>query len=413
MDLKEKIKALKTDISEMVTAANRLYDELEGKGDNATADERAKLNNVIDAGKVKRDELHRLEELQSLDDATKTANQPLASSDTRATESVTWGATVTASDEFRSANQRNAKSMEPVRVRGGVKALYAGTTATGGALIQRERIAGIVDLAPQRGLEILDLIQTQETAVDAIEYVVITSRTNNAAVVPEYASGNFGLKPESTMAFDVKTAAVKTIASWVAASRQILMDAPRLESQVNGELTYMIRRVLEDQVIAGDGTGSNFLGMLNTSGIQLRQMHATTPVGRNQTTGDSRMTTLRRAITDITLAFYEASGILMNPIDLESIEITEYNANRYSVAFDPVTRRVWRVPVVETTAIAANTALIGNFQLAATLWDRMQVDIRVGEPNDYFLRNAVAILAELRAAFAVTRPQALEKVTMI
>ena len=61
MDLKEKIKALKTEISEMVTTANRLYDELEGKGDNATADERAKLNNVIDAGKVKRDELHRLE----------------------------------------------------------------------------------------------------------------------------------------------------------------------------------------------------------------------------------------------------------------------------------------------------------------------------------------------------------------
>jgi hypothetical protein len=51
--------------------------------------------------------------------------------------------------------------------------------------------------------------------------------------------------------------------------------------------------------------------------------------------------------------------------------------------------------------------------MGATLWDRMQTEIRVGEPTDYFLRNAVAILAELRAAFGVPRPLAFEKITLI
>jgi hypothetical protein len=45
------------------------------------------------------------------------------------------------------------------------------------------------------------------------------------------------------------------------------------------------------------------------------------------------------------------------------------------------------------------------------LWDRNQSEIRVGEPSDYFLKNLLAILAEMRAAFGVTRPLAIEKIT--
>jgi hypothetical protein len=45
------------------------------------------------------------------------------------------------------------------------------------------------------------------------------------------------------------------------------------------------------------------------------------------------------------------------------------------------------------------------------MWDREQSNIRVGEPGNFFLQNAVAILAELRAAFAVTRPKAFELIT--
>ena len=72
---------------------------------------------------------------------------------------------------------------------------------------------------------------------------------------------------------------------------------------------------------------------------------------------------------------------------------------------------LWRVPVAETPAITSGTGLIGNFFLGCTLWDRQSTDIRVGEPNDFFLRNAVAILAELRAAFAVKRALAFSKLT--
>ena len=49
--------------------------------------------------------------------------------------------------------------------------------------------------------------------------------------------------------------------------------------------------------------------------------------------------------------------------------------------------------------------------MACTLWDREQTEVRVGEPNDYFVKNLVAVLAEMRAAFAVVRPKVIEKAT--
>lgn len=419
MSLEAQVKQKRTEVQTLVNQAKTLYADLEAQGDKASADDRQKLNTLIADGEKKRAELVQLEQLLEADQHVNgtgertgrvTPGQQAALD--RAWQS--WGESVIRSEQYKQAKQRVGDGkMDRTRVPGGIKALYGSVGTTGGVLVDNDFRPEIIDIARQRPLSVLDVINVQETQSDTVEYVVMDTRTNNAAVVPEFTGGNFGLKPESNLTFNLLSAAVKWVATWIAVSKQILDDAPRLRDTIDGELRYMVDLTLENQVVAGDGTGNNFTGMLNWSGIQTRVMHATTPVGRGQLTTDTRMTTLRRAITDIRLEFYEATGIMMNPADVEVLEITEYNGNRYANAFDPVTMRVWRVPIVETQAIPALTALVGNFRLACTLWDRMQTEVLVGQPNDFFLRNAVALLAELRAAFAVTRPKALEKVTLI
>jgi HK97 family phage major capsid protein len=43
----------------------------------------------------------------------------------------------------------------------------------------------------------------------------------------------------------------------------------------------------------------------------------------------------------------------------------------------------------------------------AVLWDREQAAVQVSDSHaDFFVRNLVAILAEMRAAFGVIRPKA-------
>lgn len=419
MGLLEQVKTKRTEVQTLVNQAKTLYADLETQGDKATADDRQKLNNLIDLGTTKRAELVKLEDLLAADEHVNgkgDSRVPLEDLNRSATEVVSksWGHTVTGSQQFKAAAQRPTDGkLDRVKVPGGVKAVYGSLGTAGGVLVENDRQPEILDIVRQRPFSILDLVNVVPTQSDTVEWIEMDTRTNNAATVPEYSAGAFGLKPESNVTFNSRTAAIQWIATWIAVSKQILADAPRLRATIDGELNYMVRFRLEEQVLAGDGLGSNFTGLLNWAGIQTRTMSATAPVGRAQATNDSRMTTLRRAVTDIALEFYEANGIVMNPADLENLEITEYNGNRYANAFDPVAMRVWRTRIITSNAIPALTALVGNFQVAATLFDREDIEILVGQPNDFFLRNAVALLAELRAGFAVTRPKAVEKVTMI
>src|SRR5690606_35097271 len=98
-----------------------------------------------------------------------------------------------------------------------------------------------------------------------------TSFTNNAAAVAEATAtdGTSGLKPESALAFEEATVAVKTIAHWIPITRQILQDAAQLQTYVEQRLLDGLRLAESDQLLNGDGTGANILGLTNQSGVQV------------------------------------------------------------------------------------------------------------------------------------------------
>lgn len=410
MAVSDALKTKRTELQTMLNQYKTLYAEAEQKGaDKVTADERTKLDNLFEAGKRLRAEVDQLEFVNAEDEKTATNGERKAQdAPPPRPERKSVGARVIGAPEYKSRQNKHGGATVRFTDDLSIKAIYGGTDATGGYAVDPMRVPEIFDIARQRPFSVLDLVNQSQTTVDAVEYIEMDTRTNNAAVVPEFTGGNFGLKPESNIALDLETATVKTIATWIASSRQILADAPRLRDMIDNELSYMVRLHLENQILTGDGVGNNFTGIINWSGIQSR-VHAVS--GRDFDANDSISVSLRRALTDIRVEFYEPTAIVIHPTDAELMEVDEYTSNRFYNAFDPVTMRVWRIPVVETAAMTEATALVGNFRLGATLWDRMATEIRVGEPNDFFLRNAVAILAELRAAFAVTRPKAFEKVT--
>ena len=70
------------------------------------------------------------------------------------------------------------------------------------------------------------------------------------------------------------------------------------------------------------------------------------------------------------------------------------------------------MPVVQTPAMAQGTALVGAFGLGSQLYDREASNIRIAEQHaDFFIRNAVVILAEERLALATKRPESFVVVT--
>lgn len=398
-------RALRTDLQTLTNKGKTLYADMEAKGaDKVTPEERAAFEQVVAEGKTKRQQL---DALIALDENDSFVNAPAGQAKAQERHGQprgrkTWGQIVTESKQFKEARQGDSERT-PRMANVNVKAISS-DSASAGALVVPMRDPEVVSL-PQRPRSILELITNSTTTSNLVEYSALVERTNSAAPVVEYANGLFGLKPGSNLAWELRESPVKTIATWIETSRNILQDAPRLQTEIDNELTEMVRVCVENEVIAGSGTGQHLLGILNTPGILTRTQGSGSRAKSTDTVAD----TIRRGITDVVLQFYTPNAVLLNPTDTEEIELQKDTTGQYITTMDPATGTIWRLAATDTAAVSANTGIVGDFMMAATIWDRMLTEIRVGEPNDDFFRNVVAILAEVRVAFAVKRANALCK----
>lgn len=286
------------------------------------------------------------------------------------------------------------------------KTLLTGLSSTSaGALVSNDRLSTIDAGTFARPLTIRDLITTGTTNSDTIEYVRQGTHTNAAAAVAEAtaASGGTGAKPESAMALSVVTETVKTVAHWIPATRRALADAGQLRTLIDGFLRYGLEEELEDQVINGDGVGENFTGIFNTSNTS------------TQAYDTSLLKTTRAARTKVrTLGRATPTAYIMHPNDWQAMDLLQDGENRYYFGGPMVmgTPRLWGLPVIESEAITEGTALVADFRLAV-LWDRQQAQILTSDSHsDFFIRNLIAILAEMRAAFGVLRPSAFVEIDL-
>jgi HK97 family phage major capsid protein len=66
--------------------------------------------------------------------------------------------------------------------------------------------------------------------------------------------------------------------------------------------------------------------------------------------------------------------------------------------------------VIVTNAMNQSEFILGDWTMGARIYDREDVTVRVSESHeDFFIKNAVAILAEERYTMAVVRPLAFTK----
>lgn len=289
-----------------------------------------------------------------------------------------------------------------------VKALFTGTDETSAGVFVTPDQTGILEMLGRRPLTIRDAISVRTTASDTVEFVRQSAHTNNAAPVAEATSSartgtelvsGGGYKPEGAWAFSRHTATVKTIAEWVPATKRALADAGQLAGLINDELRADIAEVEETQILRGDGEGENLPGILSTSGIQ------------QQAFDTDIFTTVRRAITKArVVGRVVPNAVALSPEDVETVDLARENGGSGAFlgagpfALGP--RTLWGLPIIESEAIEAGRGLVGDFS-KAVLWDRQQTTITMTDSHDdFFIRNLVAVLAEERVAFGVTRPAA-------
>lgn len=270
-------------------------------------------------------------------------------------------------------------------------------------LVPQQQLAGIQQ-QPNRRLRVRNLLQTGRTTSNLIQYAKENVFTNNAGPQADGSptvAAEGALKNQSDITFVLANAPVVTLAHFILASRQVLDDAPMLQSYIDGRLLYGLALEEEDEILNGDGSVGTLDGL----------MHQATFFNR-ATAGDTRIDTLRRSVTQLQVSEYDPEFIVLNPEDWEVIELTKDTQGRYIIA-NPQSLlgpTLWGLPVVPTNSMTKGQFLTANGTQAAQLWDREDASVELSrEDSDNFRRNMVTLLAEERLALTVYRPQALIK----
>lgn len=312
------------------------------------------------------------------------------------------GRMVMDSPELKAAVDAKRFNVEPVNIGSFHKTAIFNATGLNQPLVATDRMAGMI--TPQlRRLTIRDLLPKGTTSSNMIQYARELVFTNNAGpqfeASPTLTEG--AIKPESGITFTIANEPVITVAHWIPASRQVLADAPMLQSYIDTRLIYGLKLEEEDELLNGVTANGELNGLLPQA----------TAYNRSGSS-DTKIDTIRKAMTQLQIAEFEASGIVMHPSDWEAIELLKTTYGEYIWA-DPRAQAgpsLWGLPMVVTNAMTAGTFLVGAFNVAAMIWDREDATVRVAEQHaDFFIKNMVAILAEERLALTVFRPLSFVK----
>lgn len=248
---------------------------------------------------------------------------------------------------------------------------------------------------------VLDLIPTSSTNAPMVEYLRHDSTAGAPAMV---APG--GLKPTATLNVTKQVAQARKIAVLATANDEDLADFDTFAQYLSNELQRMIIDTENAQILNGDGTGENLLGLLNQSGTLTRAVGSS----------ESPLDALEEAFTDLRTgpAFCPASSVVLHPADWSKLRRTKDTQGRYLVNPDPTAdaaNSLWGVPVLQTTTMPAGTALVMNAAQGAEARVRQGITLQADFGQTGFEHNQTTFRCEERLMVFSPRPAALLKVT--
>lgn len=239
--------------------------------------------------------------------------------------------------------------------------------------------------------------QISNTAGTTSKYVVYVEQKNaDPGVAGMVAEGT--AKPQTDFDLVEVSKEVKKIATYIKVSKEMLADLSFMQGEINSELMELVELKLDEQILLGDGLGSNLEGIdANATAWAAGSFAASIPSANNSDV-------LRVAIAQIAQANFEANGIILNPADAAALQLTKSSTGEYTYpVYEPQadgTIRIKGVPVIENNLVPAGDFYVGDWT-KSNLRIREDMNIQVGYVNDDFTKNLVTILAEMRAVHYV------------
>lgn len=251
--------------------------------------------------------------------------------------------------------------------------------------------------APLPPTSFLDLVPSGPLDAPSLPYAQEISsgdRTAGAAPVAPAA-----LKPAATISYADAEAKPETVAAWTKVNKQTLMDVQALQARIQTRLLAGVLAAIEAQVIGGDGTPPNLLGLLNTSGIA-HVAHVAGTLGPDA---------LLDGIVDVLAVGAKPNVIALSLPDWAALLKTKSAGSQEYLAspFLATAQSVWGVALVPAVGIPVGTALVGDTTIGIQVLWRESVHMVISDSDqDDVVRNRATLLAEARVASAMWVPAA-------
>ena len=264
------------------------------------------------------------------------------------------------------------------------------TTNTTGQIPQAEREAGITRIV-RRQPYILDLVNVGTIMSNLWEWVEQKNQEGGSAMTAEGAK-----KSQTDFDLVLASASVKKVTAFIKVTKEMLDDVNLLRAEIDQELTELINLRIDDQVLAGVGTGDNLTGIMqNATAWAAGSFALTVPTPNNADV-------LRVAINQAMVNQFQPNYIVLHPSDATAMDLDKGSDGHYALPpFATIDGRIISgVPVVMNTGQTEGTFLVGDFTKSAVRF-KEGLTINVGYENDDFTKNFVTILAEARLVHRV------------
>ncbi len=207
---------------------------------------------------------------------------------------------------------------------------------------------------------------------------------------------------ENSVQFTSFSEKIKTIATWIPATKQVLDDFVELMGFIQTSIPYYIGLEEEIQLLAGDDIGEDLHGLIPQSMVF-------DPTLLSATAGWNRIDVVGRAIEQIVTAKeLTPTFCILHPADWWSIRLSKDGLGRYLIG-DPQTSArasLFDLQVIPTTSMVPGSFLLGSGNpTAAEIRDRSEIIVEISTQHaDYFVRGLVAVRGERRLALVCKRP---------
>ena len=221
-----------------------------------------------------------------------------------------------------------------------------------------------------------------------VTYIQQTAKADGEFIAEGTAKTEYELKYQEV------SKQVKKVASIIKISKERLTDLPFMQSEVNNDLMLGVENEIENQLLNGTGLTVNLEGILANATLFSAGTFAGTVINANLAD------VIRVAVANIQLANFNATHVVLNPVDVAKLQLIKTTAGEYTYPMfymDPRTAevRIAELAIVSTNYMTAGTFLVGDMS-KDNLRMRETMNIQMGYVNDDFKLNLVSILCEAR-----------------